>query len=61
MSGNFCPNCGICLCTGAYLVKAKDSRTACSKCIGKVNLEIDELLKNTPNLTYRDLKLKSKK
>lgn len=58
---SFCPNCGTCTCTGAYLVKAKDGRTACSKCIPKVNAEIDEVLRITPNLTYHDLKRRNKK
>jgi hypothetical protein len=57
----FCPNCNTCTCTGAYLIKAKDGRTCCSKCISKVNVEIDQLLSVSPNLTYRDLKRKNKK
>lgn len=55
MSNN-CPNCGICLCTGALLTRAKDGSLCCTKCSKAVNDEINAYLKLNPHVDINTLK-----
>lgn len=55
-----CPNCNTCFCTGASLMRAKDDRLCCSKCIALVNQEINQWLLVNPTKTIRDLKFQNR-
>ena len=51
-----CPHCGICTCTGTYLVKANNGLQCCTACVNVVNQQIaegqivsnPEVIKNPP-------------
>lgn len=60
-SVNHCPNCGVCFCTGAQVMRAQDDRICCSHCISKVNTEITAFLKANPTMTLRDLKFQNRR
>jgi hypothetical protein len=42
MAAQTCPNCGICTCTGTYLVNATNGKPCCSACVNMVNKQIAE-------------------
>ena len=37
-----CQNCGVCTCTGTYLVNATNGKPCCTACVNTVNQQIAE-------------------